>query len=312
METSKKLIVGSYFIILLILFIGLSSLYSMNKFYENSQVNAEVDELIKQLNHPMQELLLLTHTNNLDDYNQIKSGIEIIRTGFDVLHQKVDPILHKFEESDRFEDNVNEFTRSSNNLMRIQKEFLVEKKEFADKTILERDLRREIRGLISELEDIELITDSWNMEYKSKEALYQYRDEKHLEEWLEAINRVRGDVKEFDFREEKNILLDKIDSYYLMASDFGDLAIKQEMIKKEKHLGIEELHKIVDKIEESERSISNKMDSQSSSLARNIFLMIIIITGIGVILLIISHTYILRHISKTHKIRKYGKKVRKK
>ena len=73
MKTPKKLVFGSYFVILLILFIGLVSLYSMIRFNENSQVKEEINEFVRELELSIVDFLLLINTDNLDDYNEIKS-----------------------------------------------------------------------------------------------------------------------------------------------------------------------------------------------------------------------------------------------
>lgn len=311
MRTNKKLTMIFSFIILLIFFIGLFSLNTINNFRKNSQVSGDMSELTKEAGYLIIKSFLLVETDTLEEYSQIKSEIEIRRTGFDLLHQKVDPILHKFQESNKFDDNVNEFTKLTNSLMRIQKGSLIEAEKFVEKTKLEKDLRYGIRNISSELGNAELRGDVWFMEYHGKEALYQYKDEEHLDEWFESIEQVRERIEKLDLPEEKKrVLLEDIYLYQSTAPVIGEIAINQTKIESEKIFKIQQLQKTIDKFEGIEGRISNGISSQNDLLVRNTFWIVLIIVIIGVILLIISQIYILRPISKTSKAKrtKFGRR----
>ena len=302
MKASKKLISGFYLFVLLILFIGLFNLYSMNIFYENNIVKGEINNLIKGLDHSIQEFSLLINTNNLEDYNEIKADIEFERTETEILHKRIDAILHKSSGAEKFDDDIDEFTNISNALIRIQKETLIENNKFIEKAKLEKRLRHVIRDFANEFGDIELVGDSWHMEYESKEMLYQYKDEDHLNEFLESIEQVRDRIKDLDLQDEKkNELLQIVDSYKLIALEMGGVVIKQDEIESEKNLKIQELQKIANKLGEDEREISNKMNSQSKSLARNTYLIIIGITVIGIVLLFVFQRYFIGKIKRKNR-----------
>ena len=82
----------------------------------------------------------------------------------------------------------------------------------------------------------------------------------------------------------------------------GDLVLRQADTKEDKQLKIKELREIVNSIEEDGREISREISreirSQSDSLARNTFLIIIGITLIGIVLLFVFQRYFIGKIKK--------------
>ena len=299
MKTSKELVFGSYFVILLILFIGIVSLYSMIKFHENSQVKEEINEFIGELKLSIVDFLLLINTDNLADYEEIKADIEFERTRIDSLHKKIDPTLEKFNLHENFDHSIDEFTNISNALIRIQKETIIENNEFDEKYLLERKLRRDRRLLTAESNSINLISIGWRLEYYSKEALFKFKDQTHVDEWFESINLFRDTVVEINLQEEKKeALLKNIDSYQPIASDLAKIILRQANSKEDKRLKIQELQKIVNKFKEDIREISKETRSQSNSLARNTFLIIIGVTLVGIILLFVFQRYFIGKIKR--------------
>ena len=292
MKTSKKLVFEFYFVILLILFIGLVSLYSMIRFNENGQVKEEINEFVRELELSIVDFLLLINTDNLADYEEIKADIKFERKRIDSLHIKIDPALQKFNLHEDFDHNLDEFTAVSNTLIKIQRETIIDNNEFDKKYLFERDIRRERRLVTAELNSINLISIGWRLEYHSKEALFQFKDQAHIDSWFESINLFRDTVVEINLQEEKKeALLENIDSYQPVASDLAQIILRQSKSKEDKQLKIKELREIVDKIEEDVREISKETRSQSNSLARTTFLIIIGITVIGIVLLFVFQRY---------------------
>jgi len=289
MKTSKKPIVKSYFIALIILFVGLSSLYSMNKFHENSAVNIEMNDFVRELDHLIEEFLLLIETDSLEEYNELKSEIEFRITDSDILYRRVRPVIEKFDQGEAFTENLKNFKEVSNDLIIIQKETIIDNNDFDEKYLSERRIRKDRRLLTAESDSINLVSIGWHLEYNSKEALFQFKDEAHIDDWFESINLFRSSVIVLDLqKEKKEALLENIDSYQLITFDLAKIILKQSEVEDEKHIKIHELREIIDEIDKNEGEISKKMNSKNSSLARNTFLIIVIFAGIGVILLIIS------------------------
>ena len=307
MKIPKNLVVfGSYFVILLILLTGLFSLYSMIKFRENSQIKEEINEFVNELELSIVNFLLLINTDNLADYEEIKADIESERRRIDSLHTRVHPIIEKFNLAEGFDSDFDEFTNISNVLAKIQKETIIGNNEFDQKIKSERSLRHGLRSNVSDTP--QLLSDNWRMGYYSKETLYQYRDEKHLNEWIESIEKFIDNVKNSNLHQEIKVeLLEKSVLYNEIALDMGNFVLKQVKTEEEKQLKIQELREIADRIEEDgeeiSMEISKEIKSQSDSLARNTFLIIIGITVIGIVLLFVFQRYFIGKIKRKNDIK---------
>jgi len=304
-KNTKKMVLGSYLVITLILLVGLSSLYSMIKFNENSQTKAEINELVGDLNHIIGDLFLLINTDNLDDYNELREDIEFDdRVEINLLHKKVEPVLEEFGLAESFDNDFNKFTEISDALIIIQRSVITDNNEFEVEKGIEKSLRHGTRSAVSN--NLKLLSDNWRMGYYSKETLYQYRDEKHLNEWLESIEEFKNNVRNSNLQQGvKSELLEQSDLYNAVARQMGGLVLRQVSTEGEKRLKIQELEELVEKIEDDGKEVSKEVKSKGDSLARNTFLTIITITLIGVIfLLLIPKIFFLRPISKNIKIKK--------
>ena len=117
--------------------------------------------------------------------------------------------------------------------MDIHIERLAAKAKFDEKYLKEKEERYAVTDRIHKTGDATLIINLSDMRYYSKEALFQYRDETHIDKWLESINRLRTKIAEADVftPEERSVLSTSFDEYYNIAQAMPNLAL--EFSKKE-------------------------------------------------------------------------------
>jgi len=106
MKLNVKLIISFFVVALLVGFVGFFGIISNNIIKKNNQIVIELIELENLLDDSLVQILQLVETQNIDDYNTIKSNFESIRAEFDVLHEKNDEIIDELAES--FNQNVDE------------------------------------------------------------------------------------------------------------------------------------------------------------------------------------------------------------
>lgn len=98
----------------------------------------------------------------------------------------------------------------------------------------EKEQRYIIKNTINESSDLELTRIIGDVLYFSKEALYQYRDQEHIDQWLLSINNLKNESE----LHGDEILINLINEYYLIANQMGGLVLeieeteKNELIKK--------------------------------------------------------------------------------
>jgi len=291
MRIGIKLILGFLIVALLVGFVGLFGITSNNTIQKNNQIALEMRELMEELDDLFIDTLLLIETENLDDYQRIKSSFENTRIEFDVLHGKNNEIITNLI-GESFNENVDKFTKISNSIIAVHKEKLAEDREFNEKKEIERDLRHKIRTPLFELNDAVLTENVGNMQYKSKEALYQYGDQKHVDEWLSAIEDVKNNPKTL------SSILNDLNSYEQISKDLGQIAIEQKMIETDELMKIEQLRVVIDKLEDDEEKIVTQIQTETESLADKTRFTLLIFIIIGFIVSIFLGLYIARSISK--------------
>lgn len=280
---NNKLIISLSTGILIILIIGLFSLYSMNRFYEDSVINKGIDNYVNNLNNLIMDFLLLINTENLEDYNKLELKIDFESSENKILYERIYSTIQTFNLDESFNENIKEFKNISNFLIDIHKKSLLKNQEFIEKAELEKSSRYEFISLTDGLDSMELSIAIWKMRYYSKEALFQYKDEKHINEWLESISEIREIILGLSLSPEKeNLLLEGIDSYRIIAFDMSNIVKRLVEIKNDEFLKIRELDEVFNKFEENEIEISKKIKSQNQSLAENTFWIILFITIIGI------------------------------
>jgi len=290
MKLGVKLITGFLLVAFLVGFVGIFGIASNNTIQKNNKIGREVIELINLLDRSLVQALLLIETRNLDDYRKIKSNVENIRKDFDRVHEKREEFLHSIKGFRAFDENIGTFTRISNGIIAIHKGKLVREREFTQKAILERDLRRKIRTPIFAFKEATFTEDIGSLQYKSKEALYQYRDQKHVDEWLETISIIKNNAG-------NSQLVQDIVSYELLAQGLGEIVIEQQEAEAQELVKIGQLGGIINTFQENEKLIVQNIRSENESAARNTRLTLLTVILIAFIAATALGVYISRSIT---------------
>ncbi|GAF69506.1 unnamed protein product, partial [marine sediment metagenome] len=237
MKIGKKLITGFMIVASLVGFVGVFSEISHNSIQTNSKIITKVIELDTLLDESLVKLLALVQTENVEDYIREKSDYEEIRTKFDALFKQLNNEYAKKLPDlgfniKAFRKDAGELAKISNRLIALHKRCLAKNKASKEKKSLEKELRHKIRDTLFALQDNALTRDVELMQYKSKEALYQYKDQKHGVEWLESISKVKDNsliVPSQDISKDLN-------AYERVAQNMCKIVVEQKTIETQEHL----------------------------------------------------------------------------
>jgi len=292
MKLGVKLITGFFVVALLVGFVGFFGITSNNTIQKNNEIAIELIELENLLDDSLVQILQLIETQNIDDYNTVKSDFESIRAEFDVLHEKHDEIIDRLVES--FNQNVDDFTKISNRILAVHQEKLARQRAFDEKKDLEDELRLSIQDPLFTFKDPPLHRSLSFLQIYGKESLYQYKDKEHVDKWLETIEIIRNnpDVQQFPDA------IDNLNLYKRTAQDLGIIVVDQQMIEAEERRKVQQLREIIDRLEEDEEKIVNTIQAESKSLAMNTTRTLLIVILIAFIGSIVLGLYIARSISR--------------
>ena len=299
MKIGNKLIIGFAVIASLVGLVGIFSVISHNNIQTNSKIIAEVLELGILLDESLIELLALNQTENIKDYVREKSDYEQIRAEFDALFKKLEEENEKQLQNlgfniEAFHKDADELAKISNRLIALHKRELAKNKASKEKKRLEKELRHKTQDTLFALQDNALTRDVELMQYKSKEALYQYKDQRHCIEWLDSISKIKDNslvVPSQDISKDLN-------AYERVAQDLSKIIVEQETIETRKHLAFRELQELINLLEENNKRIANKVKTESQALARNTQLIMFAVVVAAFLVSIILGLTIARSISK--------------
>jgi len=231
MRVGTRLTSGFLLITLLMGFIGYMANNSTKLIQQNNQIESNERKLTALLDRSLVLILQLIETKNLSEYNRMKLGLEDTRKEFDLLNKETKQNADVFrKEISDLEKNIGKFTIISNRIISVHKEKLVQNKELDEKEVLEKDLRHNaIRIPLNELNNTALIISATSMEYYSKEAIYQYKDLQHVNEWLDSIQKTKSEIEQLKLQQDhKNSLLQNITLYQFIAKRLGEIVIDQK------------------------------------------------------------------------------------
>ena len=301
MRVRTRLTSGFLFLTLLMGFIGYMATNSTRLIQQNNQIELNERKLSSLLDRSLVLILQLTETKNLSEYNRIKLGLEDTRQEFDLLQKETKQTAYGFlKEISNLEKSTGEFTIISNRIIGVHKEILVQNKELDEKEALEENLRcNAIRIPLNKLNNTALIISATSMEYYSKEAIYQYKDLQHVNEWLDSIQKTKSEIEQLKLQQDqKNSLLQNITSYQFIAKRLGEIVIDQKKAEGNELLVVGKLTEIIKKLQVDKEKIISNIHTKNSSLANRILKTLLIVIVIVLFITFSSGLYITRSISK--------------
>lgn len=286
----RNMVLLFYFIIILILFLGLFTLYTMNNFYQSNSLKTKVNSFVHGLDENIANVWLMINTEKLNEFNEFKTNINIRNDVVHVLYDEISPSLHTFGLNGDLKYLITEFENVTDNLIINQKENIVSMEKFSSVSKEEKILRYTFTDLALEVDDLEFVSLVWEMRYLSKEALYQYKDSEHLDMWLGKIDEIDLFIRNSNLP-DKEILLKKLEDYKIISNDLGTIVIRQNEILSDLELKAGSLTEIMEHLETKGQFIMVEIEKNDSDLVTDSFIIIIIIIFIGIVSLFISRKY---------------------
>ena len=299
MKIGPKLIIGFMAIASLVGFVGIFSAVSHNNIQTNSEIITKVLELDILLDESLVKLLAMIQTGNTEDYVREKTDYEETRAEFDALLKQLNNEYAKklpdlgFNVK-TFRKDAGELAKISNRLIYLHKQCLAKDKVSEEKKSLEKELQPRIKNALAALRDEALTRDVELMQYKSKEAIYQYKDQEHGVEWLETISKVKNNPLIVPLQDVSKDL----NAYGRVAQDLCKIIIEQNTLEIQEHLVFGELKELITRLEENQAGIVGKIKTESLTLARNTHLTMVAVIAGAFLVSIILGLIIARSISK--------------
>jgi len=190
----------------LLLLIFISNYIALKKIEENNNNRYDISRIVF-LQDVMSSLIFdALIVKNINELDLIKLKFEREQNKFEIinllLNQRDNTLNFLFEKNifnhklikedfDTLLINKNIIIKNFDKMQKLQKRKLSFSENFAKKYVLEKNLRENIEAKIQRTNN-----DSWmkafaDIRYYSKEALFQYQDDKHLTQWLDKTKELQ-------------------------------------------------------------------------------------------------------------------------
>ncbi len=219
----KKLVKASFFIIIaLFIFVVLVNNISLYKIRENNISKNNIFNIVSIQENMNQLMLDAILVNNLEQLNKIEKDFLFEEKNFEHIkdlffrNDKDDALdklftdLHQYPVIKRdlevLFSNEKSIEDAFDQITKLQEEKIKLNKSFDTLYPLENDTRKHLQVYIWNTNDVSTIKKFSDLRYYSKEALYQHRDEKRLNRWIEIAEYLREYTKNEDYDEYLDIV----------------------------------------------------------------------------------------------------------
>ena len=273
---------------------------SMSSIQDNHQRNIEFMEYINKINGLRVDIVRVTETDNISEYNLLRDEIQLHISEIKTIHQRIDSRMPNDVHSELladFEKEMLEFYRISDEILFYHKDKLDQEDVFLRRYDTEKEQRYKIRSSIFALGDLKLSEHIGFIQYYSKETLFQYGDKEHLNEWLGCLDNLSLDVKSFRMdQQSKAAILNDISAYRTTAEDMGLIAVRQKTIEREERLKVDELRGISASLEERRARVVEYLTLERDTFTNRMFLVLILSGAVLLIVLFFVWMYVVRFV----------------
>jgi len=301
MKLRNKLVSSYLVMTLFVIIVGFIGIVSIEQINENSLAGQNMMELIithNKMENLLSSIVLVTDSNVLE--NDITKYNEKSESFIDLL------IMVK--KGNLLDNNIiidielenKKFVEISSDIISLQKEKIILQTTFTDNYDVEKLKRYDIRTHLFPLDNSDLTKNVGDIQYYSKETLYQNKDQKTFDEWLGSLYSLKEKILKNEYGlslEDKDHILTKLDLYEITSQTMGQIAIRQHEINLSQQLKINDLREINDKTEYITQKIISGLELSNQNLSDSIYYVWILILIASISTSLVTGIYISKKIS---------------
>jgi len=268
-KIKNKIIFGFFVVAFIYSVVSVCVIYY--NIYRTEENNNEMHIIHKLIIHQKETELLLRDYYFINDKSQLnKIDIELKKNEFrerinnyeNLKNDKGDDVIifDLKNESDDFFVLVEEFINLHN--ARIELEL-----EFEKYYQIEKDLRYSVTDSVLSTKESDIIASYYIFSYESKEALFQFRDKEHFDDWHTAI-------EDFDSKIYNKNLVEEglIEEYRLTVEKLEQLVLEIEEIKNNEVEKLSQIKSVENLISRLQNKSDQKNMKNSEMLVENLIL----------------------------------------
>jgi len=277
-------------LIILITFVSSVVLYHMEKNNINKNNIEKIVSLQEAMNSLSQSLLVSTTLGEIDDikiqFIKHEKNFEATKKTFIQKNNKhfFDYFIEDIYADKKIHDNFQKLYHNEKSIevsfdkvYDLQETKILLFKKFKKEYPLENKLRKKLANMVATSNNISLVRTFGKVEYYSKETLYQKKDTKVLQKWIDNILLVKN----------MNLNMNNdVDKYLVIAKKFGLHAIKIENIKKKQNKLKNDITSIIQANKKVNQIIQEDIDSVSSNFMSKVYFYTFVLLGFTIFFII--------------------------
>ncbi|WP_163836062.1 hypothetical protein [Spartinivicinus ruber] len=225
MELSFKAKLGLSYIVFLtaIIIIGVAGILSITAIEKNYDSTIELYRNISIENKAKNYINNLLNTTDKEEVKELENKIIELKKESETLD-------NSFRKNTLNTPNFyDDFYKICINIIKTHKQYLNSIFLFKNNYPKEKELRYQISDDLYKLNNPEINIKVGKIQYYSKEMLYQYKDESHLNKWLDSIDNLKNKINT-----DNTKIITKLNEYYNTAKNMGFISIELKEYTKEK------------------------------------------------------------------------------
>ncbi len=282
MNIGQKIISGFLLIVLLMATVGYFGIRTAQKAQEGAVTEAKMSSLALKIAEKGTVTFTATLTKNLDELASLEEKANTLRDEIDSISSVLlkDPNLKDNVNFKSFLSVKNDHNKDQKQAFSIHRELLDRQALFGDSPSVEESVRQRLRAVINTINNPELLKSFGLVEVLSKEAIFQYRDKKSVDAWIESIRKLKNDIGG-----EDKALLDRVIVYQQTAEIVGDIIVRESEINTNEAILISAMRGREVELGTLRQNIVNELSINISQVYQNNYNILILVVVVGMLIL---------------------------
>ena len=217
----------------------------------------------------------------INDYEEFQNKKEMLKS------KNLNSSLEKM----RILKNVKQLEDLEIKILTLHEKDLQYDKEFSEIYVNEKVTRHIIRDQVYKNGIYDETKYLGEVIYKSKESIFQYRDQKHFDDWTEAVENLRKST-------ENKELLKHIGEYYNIAQNISKIVLSKNNLQSEIHENLEAYTTLLDTADKNVRVMENEMTKSIENINQKmhykVLATIFIVLALFFLLGVFVHTQLIK------------------
>lgn len=241
----------------------------MNELLKDATVVSSIDELnLKKEKFIIYEL----EFEKIRMMFKLKNNVDFVDYFISDIHENKEissRLKELFESEKHIEETFDTIYELEKNKISLNNKFYIDYP-------IENNLRKEIDLEVAKLQDYELYKIFSELKYYSKETLYQYRDKKTLDKWIERIEKIKNDYS--------NI---QIDEYLKIVNQIGTYILELKNIENQELILGKDIVDVINQNKIYSSEIEKKIKDLTANFINITYFSILFLLGLIILFIVI-------------------------